>query len=46
MEGVIKSVKILLLHSTASVEMDLFLIKMEEAAMVMKYSQFIDDLLF
>ena len=35
MQGVIRSVRILLLHSTASVEMDLFLNQMEEAVMVM-----------
>ena len=35
MEDVIRSVRILFLHSTASVEMDLFLNQMEEAVMVM-----------
>ena len=46
MEDVIRSVRILFLHSTASVEMDLLLIQMEEAVMVMNSLQLTDDLLF
>ena len=46
MEDVIRSVRILFLHSTASVEMDLLLIWMEEAVMVMNSLQLTDDLLF